>query len=115
MSNIKIEELKNLIKSNIKSIKDKKNINNLHDELEKLRKEMDKYDNLWTNLKDWGKRIFTFNNKKEKCIVELYDIVTDFGSYTPKDQDLVIKKLEELSKIKDRTFLDKIISVLRAT
>lgn len=114
MMNEKLQELKDLIKSNLNNIKDKKNINTLYEELEQLRKQMDTYDSLWTNLKDWKKRMFAFN-KKDKCIVELYDIVTDFKKYSDKDQVLVIKKLEELSKIKDRTFLDKIISVLRAS
>lgn len=111
----KVKELEEIIKNNIKTIKDKKNLSSLCDGLEQLRKSMDSYDSLWTNTKDWIKRLFKFGKKKDLCIAQLIDIVNDFNQYKTEDKQKVINKLTELSKIKDRTFLQKIISVLRAS
>ena len=63
----------------------------------------------------WFKRLFKFGKKKDLCIAQLIDIVNDFDKYKPEDKRKTINKLTELSKIKDRTFLEKIISVLRAS
>ena len=115
MNNEQTKELENIIKANVKSIKDKKNLSELYEGLEQLRKEMDSYDGLWKNTKDCFRRFFKFGQKKELCITELVDIVSDFDEYKSQDKQKVINKLTELSKIKDRTFLEKIISVLRAT
>ena len=111
----KAKELEEIIKTNIKTIKDKKNLSSLCDGLEQLRKSMDSYDSLWTNTKDWFKRLFKFGKKKDLCIAQLIDIVNDFNQYKTNDKQKVINKLTELSKIKDRTFLQKIISVVRAS
>ena len=111
----KAKELEGIIRSNIKSIKDNKNLSSLCDGLEELRKSMDSYDSVWTNTKDWLKRLFKFGKKKDLCIAQLIDIVNDFDKYKTEDKRKTINKLTELSKIKDRTFLEKIISVLRAS
>ena len=45
---------------------------------------MDSYDSLWTNTKDWFKRLFKLGKKKDLCIAQLIDIVNDFNQYKAK-------------------------------
>lgn len=113
-----IKSLEKEIKENLIKIKDKDNLNKIFEIISPLRKKMDTYDSFLINCKDKFKRVgtFIFGNKiKSQIINNLFDIVEGFDNYSIEDKQYTLIKLEEIAKIHDRSFWEKIISVLRAS
>lgn len=113
----RLKQLQEEIKTNINAISDKGNINKIFSIIKPLRKKMDKYDNILVNIKDGFIRLKThfLGNKKDKIINDLYDVVEGFQFYSPDDKNYTINSLNDIAKIKDRSFWDKLISVLRGS
>lgn len=113
-----IKTLEQEIKDNLKSIKDKKNLKKIYEIIKPLRKKMDKYDGILTNIKDWLKRVATTifnNNYKNHIINDLFDIVEGYNFYSPEDKQFTLDELQKVANIRDRTFWEKVVSVLRAS
>lgn len=112
-----IELVSKEIKNNLKSIKDKENLKRIYSVLTPLREKMDKYDSFLTNIKDSVCRFSAsfFNRTKKKIYYELLDIVEGYEFYSEEDKKYTLEQLTEAAKIHDRTFLEKIISVLRGS
>ena len=113
-----IKEIEKEIKNNLDNIKDKDNLKQMYEIISPLRKKMDKYDPFLINFKDGIKRVGTFifgNKTKAKITNDLFDIVEGFSNYSIEDKNYTLLKLEEIAKIHDRSFWEKIVSVLRAS
>ncbi len=113
-----IKALEQDIKNNLKSIKCKKNLKKIYEIIKLLRKKMDKYDGLLTNIKDGLKRVATtiFNNHyKSHIINDLFDIVEGYDFYSSEDKQYTLDELQKVANIHDRTFWEKVVSILRAS
>jgi len=113
----RLKQLQEEIKANINAMRDKGNINKIFSIIKPLRKKMDKYDNFLVNTKDGFIRLKThfLGNKKDKIINDLYDVIEGSHFYSLDDKNYTINTLNEIAKIKDRSFWEKIISVLRGS
>lgn len=79
---------------------------------------MDKYDKFLTNVKDSLKRIATTisnNNYKNHIINDLFDVVEGYNFYSPEDKQYTLVELQKVANIRDRTFWEKVVSVLEAS
>ena len=113
-----IKNLEQEIKDNIENIKEKRNLKKIYGIIKPLRKKMDKYDKFLTNVKDSLKRIATTffnNNYKNHIINDLFDVVEGYNLYSPEDKQYTLVELQKVANIRDRTFWEKVVSVLEAS
>ena len=93
-----IEQLKDLIKTQIEKINDTQKIKTLKEQLTVLRKSLDRYDGFFGNIKDAFKRKFA-GGDAQVCILNLYDIVDTFPKYEPADKQKTIVELTKISAV----------------
>ena len=113
-----IKNLEQEIKDNLENIKEKRNLKKIYGIIKPLRKKMDKYDKFLTNVKDSLKRVATTifrNHYKNHIINDLFDVVEGYNFYSPEDKQYTLVELQKIANIRDRTFWEKVVSILEAS
>ena len=104
--------LKKEVKKHFDSIKDETTIRRIFNEIDPLRKRLDKTDNNIVNAGEEMVRKSFARNYRKQCVLDLYDILDwSVKKYSNEQTRDVTATLERVKNINDRNFWEKLIAV----
>ena len=110
------KELRKEALEHLDKIKDKATFVKINNILDPLRLSFERKDFIVTNLIERHMRKRYANNYKKLCEINIKDILDiNPQKYDVEDTNRIIKAIEEIREITDRTFWEKLLSVFKGS
>lgn len=108
------KELIEQFNSLISTVDDKKKQEQISEKLAALNNTLEHYDTKWENLVD-AFTLFFVKNKKSRMTKIFNDVVDKYDKYSSTEKETIKNTLNEIVKICNENFWDKILRILGAS